>query len=410
MYYGRTLSKKVKEASRSFKVVLVTGPRQVGKTTLLKRISEEIDDGGRKRTVVSLDDNRVLALARRDPYIFFQTYKPPLLIDEIQRAPELFVYIKTIVDNTDERGLFWLTGSQKFTLMKNVSDSLAGRVAILELQGLSGSERSYDCDRESFIPELELMTKRPVWTAQETFMEIFKGSYPQLFDEHTDRDLYFRSYVDTYLMRDVRDIVQIGDELNFSRFLSLLAVRTSQVINYESIARDAEISPNTAKSWINILETLGIVYRLPSYFADNIGKRLIKAPKLYFWDTGLCSYLCSLKTPEMLMESYLSEAFIETYAVSEIAKSYIHNGSRPNIYYCRTGNQEEIDLIIEEDNKVYPVEIKKTATPTLSMAKNFKLLDSDKMRLQKGVGCILCLCERFMPMKRDLYMIPLSYI
>lgn len=400
MYYQRTLSSVIEKATKSFKVVLITGPRQVGKSTLFEKLMEP------GRTKVSLDDFDVLTLAKQDPNLFFQTYKPPLLIDEVQKAPELLVQIKKIVDATDEKGLFWLTGSQKFTLMKNVSESLAGRVAVLDLQGLSQSEKLNNPDRGIFVPDMPLQTKRPIWSAKETFKVIHTGSYPQLFDGITDWELYYKSYVDTYLMRDVKDIVQLGNELTFLRFLKVLAPLTAQQLNYANLARNIDVAPNTVKNWVNILQTLGIIYLLQPYFENNIGKRLVKSPKAYFMDTGLCAYLCAIKTSDALMESYLSGEFVETYAVSEIIKSYIHNGKTPNIYYCRTLNQEEIDVVIEQNDKVYPIEIKQTATPNISMAKNFKLVDEQK----KGIGCILCLSEKFIPINKDLYVIPISYI
>lgn len=400
MYYQRTLSSVIEKATKSFKVVLITGPRQVGKSTLFEKLMEP------GRTKVSLDDFDVLTLAKQDPNLFFQTYKPPLLIDEVQKAPELLVQIKKIVDATDEKGLFWLTGSQKFTLMKNVSESLAGRVAVLDLQGLSQSEKLNNPDRGIFVPDMPLQTKRPIWSAKETFKVIHTGSYPQLFDGITDWELYYKSYVDTYLMRDVKDIVQLGNELTFLRFLKVLAPLTAQQLNYANLARNIDVAPNTVKNWVNILQTLGIIYLLQPYFENNIGKRLVKSPKVYFMDTGLCAYLCAIKTSDALMESYLSGEFVETYAVSEIIKSYIHNGKTPNIYYCRTLNQEEIDVVIEQNDKVYPIEIKQTATPNISMAKNFKLVDEQK----KGIGCILCLSDKFIPINKDLYVIPISYI
>lgn len=400
MYYQRTLSSVIEKATKSFKVLLITGPRQVGKSTLFEKLMEP------DRTKVSLDDFDVLTLAKQDPNLFFQTYKPPLLIDEVQKAPELLVQIKKIVDATDEKGLFWLTGSQKFTLMKNVSESLAGRVAVLDLQGLSQSEKLNNPDRGIFVPDMPLQTKRPIWSAKETFKVIHTGSYPQLFDGITDWELYYKSYVDTYLMRDVKDIVQLGNELTFLRFLKVLAPLTAQQLNYANLARNIDVAPNTVKNWVNILQTLGIIYLLQPYFENNIGKRLVKSPKVYFMDTGLCAYLCAIKTSDALMESYLSGEFVETYAVSEIIKSYIHNGKTPNIYYCRTLNQEEIDVVIEQNDKVYPIEIKQTATPNISMAKNFKLVDEQK----KGIGCILCLSEKFIPINKDLYVIPISYI
>lgn len=400
MYYQRTLSSVIEKATKSFKVVLITGPRQVGKSTLFEKLMEP------GRTKVSLDDFDVLTLAKQDPNLFFQTYKPPLLIDEVQKAPELLVQIKKIVDATDEKGLFWLTGSQKFTLMKNVSESLAGRVAVLDLQGLSQSEKLNNPDRGIFVPDMPLQTKRPIWSAKETFKVIHTGSYPQLFDGITDWELYYKSYVDTYLMRDVKDIVQLGNELTFLRFLKVLAPLTAQQLNYANLARNIDVAPNTVKNWVNILQTLGIIYLLQPYFENNIGKRLVKSPKVYFMDTGLCAYLCAIKTSDALMDSYLSGEFVETYAVSEIIKSYIHNGKTPNIYYCRTLNQEEIDVVIEQNDKVYPIEIKQTATPNISMAKNFKLVDEQK----KGIGCILCMSEKFIPINKDLYVIPISYI
>ena len=400
MYYERTLSNIVEKASKSFKVVMITGPRQVGKSTLFNKIIKP------NRTKVTLDDTDVLALAKNDPNLFFQTYQPPLLIDEVQKAPELLTYIKKIVDNSDEKGLFWLTGSQKFQLMKNVSESLTGRVAVLDLQGLSQSEKIKDSKRPPFTPDINLRTKRPIWTAKKTFEFIHKGSYPQLFDNITDWALYYKSYKDTYLLRDVKDIIKLEDETVFTRFLKILASRTSQVISYADIARDADIAPNTAKAWMNILQTLGIIYFLQPYFENNINKRLVKTPKLYFMDTGLCAHLCGLNTAEMLMNSYLSGAFIETYVVSEIIKSYIHNGKTPNLYYLRTSNKEEIDIILEENGKIYPLEIKQTATPTLSMAKHFKLIDEKK----KGIGAIICLSDKFIPINKDVYIIPISYI
>lgn len=400
MYFERTLSSIVKKATQSFKVVLITGPRQVGKSTLFDSLKEE------NRTKVTLDDTDVLALAKHDPNLFFEVYQPPLLIDEVQKAPELLQHIKKIVDSTNEKGLFWLTGSQKFNLMQGVSESLAGRVAILDLQGFSQAEKENDVSRPAFIPDIPLQTKRPIWNVMQTFDTIYKGSYPQLFDGVTDWELYYKSYRDTYLMRDIRDIIKLEDETVFSRFMKILASRTSQVLNYTDIASDVGISPNTAKSWINILKTLGIIYLLQPYFENNIGKRFSKTPKMYFMDTGLCAYLCGLNNGEMIYNSHLSGAFVETYVVSEIIKSYIHNGKNPNIYYYRTTNQEEIDLIVEANNKVYPIEIKQSATPNASMAKNFKLIDDKK----RGIGAIICLSDKFIPLNKDTYIIPLSYI
>ena len=400
MYYQRTLTSIIENASRSFKVVILSGPRQVGKSTLLNKLIDK------NRVRVSLDDSDALTLAKQDPNMFFQVYKPPLLIDEVQRAPELLLYIKKLVDDTHEKGLFWLTGSQKFSLMQSVSESLAGRVAILDIQGLSQAEKNRTPNSLPFTPDIPLNTHKTVLQPIEVFNMIHKGSYPQLFDGTTDWNLYYKSYVETYLMRDVKEIVNIDNELNFIRFLKVIAARSSQIINYADIARDVGISPNTIKNWISILQTLGIIYLLQPYYINNVGKRFIKSPKLYFMDTGLCSYLCMINDSNTLFNSSLSGEMFETYAVSEIIKSYIHNGKTPYIYYLRTSNGEEIDIVIEENNKVYPIEIKKTSTPTISMSKNFKLIKEDK----RGIGCILCLSDKFIPMSRDVYTIPISYI
>lgn len=400
MYYERTLSSVIKEASKNFKVILLTGPRQTGKSTLLERLSEP------NRTRVTLDDTNILSLVKEDPDLFFEKYHPPLLIDEVQKAPEIFLRIKMIVDKYNKCGDFWLTGSQKFSLMQNVSDSLAGRVAVLDLQGLSQSEKQTDSKRGAFTPDLPLDTKRNSYTPSEMFSIIQKGSYPQLFSTNTPWELYYKSYIDTYLMRDINDISRISNELTFKNFLKILATRTGQLINYTDLSSDLGISPNTVKNWISILQTLNIIYILPPYFESNIGKRLIKAPKIYFMDTGLASYLCSIKDGNTLSESYLSGAFVETYAVSEIIKSYIHNGKTPNIYYLRTSNGHEIDLIIEDNGKAYPIEIKQTASPTLDMTKNFSLIPDNK----RGKGAILSLTSTFMPMRRDVYSIPIAYI
>jgi predicted AAA+ superfamily ATPase len=399
MYYKRTLAKTLEKATKSFKVVLITGPRQVGKTTLFRHLKEE------NRTYVTLDDVEANALAVSDPELFFQTYRPPLFIDEVQRAPNLFRYIKKIVDKSDDKGLFWLTGSQQFTLMKDVSESLAGRIAILDLQGFSQSEKQKDDLRSEFVPDIDLITKRPVKTLEETFDIIIKGSYPQLFDGLTDKDLFYSSYIRTYLERDIREIINIKDELTFVKFLKILASRTSQVMNYNDIARDVGVAQNTIKSWISILQTSGLIYLLQPYF-NNLSKRSIKTPKLYFLDIGLCSYLCGINSAEMAISHPMSGAMFETYVVSEVLKSYWHNGKTPQIYFYRDSLQKEIDLIIENNGKLHPIEIKQTASPTVTMTKNFSVID-DKFR---GKGAIICLSNKLIPMNKDVNIIPVSYI
>lgn len=399
MYYERTLSEVINQANQYFKVILITGPRQVGKTTLFKKMREE------NRKYVTLDDASDLLLAQEDPVQFFEKYSPPVLIDEVQKAPKLFSYIKKIVDESDAKGQFWLTGSHVFHLMKNVSESLAGRVAVLNLQGFSQAEKQQDKDRPPFLPDIPLNTERPILSKAEIFDLIVKGSYPQLFDG-THLSLYYSSYVSTYMERDVKSIVNVTNETAFIKFLKVMAARTGQVLNYHDISRDVEVSAPTIKNWVSILETSGLIYLMPAY-SGNLSQRAIKTPKMYFMDTGLCCYLNGITTGEMAMNGPISGGLFETYVVSEVLKSYWHHGERPYIYFYRdTDNNKEIDLIIESHGKVWPVEIKQSSSPNIQMAKHFGIIDETK----RGKGAIICTATKFIPMNKDVVVIPVSYI
>ncbi|MCL2293823.1 MAG: ATP-binding protein [Spirochaetes bacterium] len=398
MYYRRTLSKSIKEANEFFKVILLTGPRQVGKTTLLEHIKEP------DRNYITLDDMETLMMAREDPAHFFERFPPPVLIDEVQKAPNLFPYIKAIVDKSNKKGQFWLTGSQQFHMMKNVSESLAGRVAILDLQGFSQSEKAKDEIRPAFLPDIPFQTKRAVWSTQEVFDAIVKGSFPQLFDG-TPQSLFFSAYVRTYIERDVREIINISSEHSFLKFLKVIAARTGQILNYNSISRDIEVSVNTVKSWVSVLETSGLIYLVPPYFR-NLSKRAVKTPKLYFLDTGLCCYLTGISTGNIAMNHQMSGALFETYVVSEILKSYWHNGERPFIYFYRETLGKEIDLILDKKGKVYPVEIKQTASPNSKMTQNFDIIADEN----RGKGALVCMANKFISMGNDVNVVPVSYI
>lgn len=408
MYTARTLSKILNTASEAFPVVLVTGPRQVGKTTLLEACADS------RRGYVSLDDLEERALAQSDPALFLQRHPAPVIIDEIQYAPGLFSQLKIAVDQAKTPGLFWLTCSQKFHLMQGITESLAGRVAVLDLLGLSQAEIEGRADVAlPFLPG-------PAWLSQarkhagsakpvlEVYRGIWRGAYPKVvLDHNMPRDLFYNAYIQTYLQRDVRDLTRVGDERAFYNFLRASAARTGQLLNYADLARDVDIDQKTAKAWLSILETSGILYLLPPYHT-NVTKRLVKTPKLYFLDTGLCAYLTQWSTPEALEAGAMSGAILETWMLSEIIKSYWHHGLTPPLYFYRDKDQKEIDLLIEQDNTLYPVEFKKTASPSQSASRHFPVLE----RLDKpvGHGAVICLRETDVPLSQSVDAIPVGYL
>ena len=407
MYYHRTLEQFILQANTQFPVLLLTGARQVGKTTLLQHLKEK------KRRYVTLDDPMVLNLAREDPALFLQRFQPPILIDEIQYAPQLLPYIKMTVDTEKKAGLFWLTGSQHFHMMKNVSESLAGRAAILELLGLSRREiLKMASDLTPFLPTDNRLKKRidkqQTLFLQELYTLIWRGAFPAIALTKTmNRELFYSSYVQTYLQRDVRSLLNVNDELTFLRFLRAAAARTAQLLNINELARDADIAPNTAKKWLSILQASGIVFLLEP-FHSNVTKRLIKAPKLFFTDTGLCAYLTEWSSPQTLEAGAMSGAILETWVINEIAKSYKHNGRKPPVYYFRDKDKREIDLLIIENGTAYPIEIKKTSAPDKRMIKSFSLLE--KLKLPIGEGGVLCLSDHYLPLSERFYAIPLSVL
>lgn len=402
MYIKRTSEDVIKNLSKQFKVVLVTGARQVGKSTLLKHCDEN-------RNYVSLDDLSERELAINEPKLFLETHKAPLIIDEIQYAPELLSYIKLIVDKSDKKGQYWLTGSQQFHLMKNVSESLAGRVGILDLMGLSLAELSQTPNNEPFFPDLEYIEKRREnhknYSTSDIFKIIYNGSFPALNnqDEFQDRNAFYSAYIRTYIERDIRDLSSISNEMKFLNFIRVVAARTGQVLKYSELANAVDISEPTAKTWLSVLVSSNIVYLLEPYYR-NITKRMTKMPKIYFLDTGLCSYLTGWSSPEVIEKGAMNGAFFETFVVSEILKSYRHNGERPLIYWYRDTQQKEIDLLIERDGKLHPIEIKLTSNPNKSMLKHFNVLDN------QGYGGLICMRESDIPLTEDVSAIPISYI
>lgn len=409
MYITRHMEKPVMELNEQYPVLLLTGPRQVGKTTMLEHLIE-VEGKGRKK--VSLDDLTLRELAKTDPKMFFQLYQPPLLIDEVQYAPELFPYIKIMVDERHQPGDFWLTGSQLFKMMEGVQESLAGRVALLHLSPLSQSEIMKRPPEPPFSLELPLLSERQngrqMLNTPEVFQRIHQGGMPALVTgTYSNASIFYSSYIDTYMERDVRRLSNDIDSLKFLRFLRSVAARASQQVNYKGIADDAEIDQTTAKNWLHVLEALGIIFLLEPY-SNNVLKRTVSTPKLYFYDSGIVCYLTRWSSPETAMEGAMSGALLENYTVAEIIKTYQNAGQEPFLYYYRDKDAREIDLILERDGKLFPIEIKKMASPPKKLTKVFDLID--KSPLQRGTGAILCMANQLGAFDQNNLIVPISLI
>ena len=409
MYITRHMEKPVMELNEQYPVLLLTGPRQVGKTTMLEHLIE-VEGKGRKK--VSLDDLTLRELAKTDPKMFFQLYQPPLLIDEVQYAPELFPYIKIMVDERHQPGDFWLTGSQLFKMMEGVQESLAGRVALLHLSPLSQCEIMKRPPEPPFSLELPLLSERQngrqMLNTPEVFQHIHQGGMPALVTgTYSNASIFYSSYIDTYMERDVRRLSNDIDSLKFLRFLRSVAARTSQQVNYKGIADDAEIDQTTAKNWLHVLEALGIIFLLEPY-SNNVLKRTVSTPKLYFYDSGIVCYLTRWSSPETAMEGAMSGALLENYTVAEIIKTYQNAGQEPFLYYYRDKDAREIDLILERDGKLFPIEIKKMASPPKKLTKVFDLID--KSPLQRGTGAILCMADQLGAFDQNNLIVPISLI
>lgn len=407
MYIKRDLESIVLRLNEQYPAILITGPRQVGKTTMLKNLMQ-----GTKRTYVTLDDLNTRALAKNDPAMFFQLYKPPILIDEVQYAPELFTYIKIMIDKEHKAGDFWLTGSQIFKLMSGVRESLAGRIAILNLSSLSQNEIYNKCENSllsldfSFLMQKQQNIKNA--DTLEIFSRIFKGSMPSIVSGvYKDINIFYSSYLSTYIERDIKELSGEIDSLLFMKFITAVACRVSQIVNYAEIARDCDINQTTAKKWLSILETLGLIFYLQP-FSNNALTRTIKTPKLYFYDTGLVAYLTKWSSAETLEAGAMNGAIFENYVLSEIMKSYYNNALTPFIYYYRDKDMKEIDVIIEKDGKLFPIEIKKSANPNTNLSNVFKLLD--KGNLVRGIGAVLCMSNELSAVNKDNLIIPVSLI
>lgn len=405
-YIARNLEKVVLEVTKEYPVVLVTGPRQVGKTTMLQKLMEGTD-----RNYVSLDDLNERNLAKTDPEMFLQLHKPPILIAEVQYAPELFVYIKIHVDKYHNAGDFWLTGSQVFKLMSGIQESLAGRVAVLSLTSLSQAEICGG-EMQPFTLDIEkLSARRKERTKADTgviFDRIFRGSMPAIVSEkNSNSQIFYSSYLTTYIERDVRELSDAIDSLKFLHFITAVAARCGQILNIAEIARDADINQKQAKNWLGVLETLGLIFYLYPY-SNNMLKRLVKTPKLYFYDTGLVCYLTKWSSAETLQSGAMNGAILENYVVAEIRKTYLNCGKDPYMYYYRDKDAREIDIILEHDGVLNPIEIKKSANPGPELIKVFKLLDKSSAKRSKGA--VVCMKPELSAIDRENYIVPVWMI
>ena len=401
--YSREVKEIVENVSKTFKVLFVFGPRQVGKTTLLLSLKPD------NMEYITLDDEVLREQAKSDPKLFLEEHPAPLLIDEVQYAPNLFSYIKINVDKENKNGMYWLTGSQQFHLMKNVSESLAGRVGIVNLNSFMYSEIVKNEKKELFDPaklnEYKIMPKIDV---NKLYEIIFKGGMPTLYmEKDMSRDIYFNSYLDTYISRDVKELTEIGNELSFRKFIVSVASRTGEQLNYTALANDALISVPTAVRWLSILVTSGLVYLLEPYMNSEL-KRITHLPKIVFMDTGLAAYLAGYTSARELQLGSSSGQYLETFIVSEIIKAYNARGITPNLYYYRDKDKNEIDLIFYKNNKLYPLEIKKTAIPKKEMIKNFRKLEKTKKEI--GTGGIICFYDILTKLDENNYIIPVSNV
>lgn len=405
MYIKRESEIVIKKMVNMFKVVLITGPRQVGKTTVLKHLLSE------EYSYVTLDDINELEIAKNDPKLFFMNNPGKIVIDEVQNAPELFTEIKRIVDNSDEKGQVILTGSQTFSLMDNVSETLAGRIGILELSGLSLREIQREDFSGPFIANEDYFNQvRTEMPPIDVWPIIHRGYMPELYkNDEMNWQLFYSSYVKTYIERDVRTITNVKNLNVFSRFFVALAARTGQLLNYSAVANELGIDIKTVKSWVGVLEASGLVTVIQPFSNNNLS-RAINTPILYFMDTGLVCYLLKWLTPDTLMNGAMSGPILETFAVSEIIKSFKNHGiNNPPIYFYRDRDMKEIDVIIESSGTLYPIEIKKSASPRKSMARHLSILEK-AVGYQVGNKIILCLVDKKMYLDEEIIAYPITKI
>lgn len=407
MYIKRHAEETVRELSRMFGAVLVAGPRQAGKTTMLEKLT-------RGMNYVTLDDPLLRAGAEEESGTFFKDNPPPVFVDEIQKAPALFEQIKMLLDRERKKGQFFMCGSQQFKMMKGVSESLAGRIGLVTLLGFSLREsRGIGFDLP-FLPTGEYFAQRKQYTANISYDEVWntihRGSMPELYDNPDfNWQMFYGAYVRTYIERDVRELSEIGDTVKFTKFMVAAAASTGQLLNLSSLARDVGISQPTAERWLSILVAANIVYLLQPY-SNNITKRAVKTPKLYFLDTGLAAYLTKWNTPDVLKNGAMAGAFFESFVLSEIVKSYYNKGILElPLYFYRDKDMNEIDLLIEENGILYPIEMKKHADPRKKDIEAFDLLDKIP-GIKRGPGGVVCLYDKLITLRGADRVIPVNFL
>ena len=406
MYFERHATNNIIDSQKTFPSVLLTGPRQVGKSTLLKTMFPKVKN-------ITMDSLAVKLAASEDPAGFLQMYGTPLILDEIQKAPLLFDELKVVIDSNRHNGMFFLTGSQNYQLMKNVSESLSGRISIVTLLGLSTREIYGDTNDSPFMPTMNfLLNRNPAkkMTDEELWYRIHRGSMPECWaNKDLNWEKFYDSYIQTYLDRDVRELSQVGNLDSFRKFMISVAARTGQLLNMADIAKDVGVDQTTVKRWISILEASHLIV-LVQPFALNITKRIVKTPKLYFTDTGLVCYLTRWTSPETLENGAMAGNIFETYVFGEITKSYINKGVHPPLYFFRDSNGNEIDFLIYENNTLYPIEVKKRTNPDKKDVRHFKTVQSFYSNMNIGEGCVICTAPELLPIEKNIKSVPVEYL
>ncbi len=405
-YIKRDIESKIISLTKEYPCILITGPRQVGKTTVLHHLMAS------DRNYVTLDDLEERKLAKTDPALFLQMHDLPLFIDEVQYAPELFSYIKIAIDNGAAPGSFWLTASEAFRTMGLAQESLAGRTAILHMPSLSQHEIYGSGVNTPFSVELSALKIRrvtgTVTNIEGIYQRIWNGSLPgYVSGKFTDRDVFYFSYLQTYIDRDVSELVALTDKLLFQDFVRAAACRAGQMLNVHDIAQDVGVSDDTAKRWLQVLEKSDIIFYLRPY-SNNLLKRTVKTPKMYFFDTGLVAYLTRYSSPEILQNGAINGAILENFVVAEILKSYQNNAQDCLLWYYRDKSSNEIDMVIESDDQLHPLEIKRSVNPGSELVGAFSILD--KGSVSRGTGAVLCMRPELSAINAQNYIVPIWMI